>query len=74
MNEEDYELEEWDRCQYRGLWSQAGCNEEVEGVGEFCYVHRHQGPSNRFVRVGCSLMVVGFILIVLVMFIASQRG
>ena len=56
------------KCQYRGRWSNVGCNEDAVSGTRFCHAHRNQGPANEFREKvsGCW----GCIFVVLVMLVA----
>ena len=38
------------KCAFRGLWSQAGCNEDALPGSPFCHAHRDQGPASDLQR------------------------
>ena len=53
------------KCEYIGLWSQQGCDNDAILGDRFCHVHRIQGPGNEMSNrwgSGC-LWVVAIIVV-----------
>ena len=48
------------KCQYEGIWTRAGCNEDALPDSDFCHAHQRQGQTAK-VR---NILVVVFIVLI----------
>ena len=62
------------KCEYEGLYSFEGCNEDAEPRTRFCRRHNTQGRSNEITTKvwGCGCLVV--IILTVVLTVAALLG
>ena len=49
-----------EKCQYEGIWTRAGCNEDALPNSDFCHAHQRQGQTTKIRNV----LAVIFIIII----------